>query len=272
MVEGDVGRGADSQRSELRILLLGDSLSFQGPQGIVTPTDPRLFPNVMVEQLSMELGRPVTVTGAAREGWTTRDAWWALTKDPHVFAEELPVTDALFIGVGGMDQLPTVMPTYLRDSIPYIRPGALRRKVRRAYRDLAPRSVALTGGLMRQLPQSATDRYLTRIVQAVRLISGNIPIVTFTPSPYGGRTYPSQKFHAAARRAMISWGINHQVAVLDIEEIVNRHTLVGDRNPDGMHWGWSTHQEVGTGIARLMIGEIASVGLPAHRFIENMDI
>jgi hypothetical protein len=271
VVEGDVGRVAQSQSSDYRILLLGDSLSFQGPQGIVSPADSRLYPNVMAEQLLPTLGRSVSITAAAREGWTARDAWWALTKDPHIFAEELPIANALLIGVGGMDQLPTVLPTYLRDSIPYLRPGGLRRKVRRAYRDMAPRAVALTGGLIRQLPQSATDRYLTRIVQAVRLVRGNIPILAFTPSPYGGVAYPSQKFHAAARRAMISWGINHQVAVLDIEEIVNRHTSAGDRNPDGMHWGWSTHQEVGTALARLMIAEIASVGLPAQRFIENMD-
>jgi diglucosylglycerate octanoyltransferase len=267
-----VSRGAGCARHDFRILLLGDSLSFQGPQGIVSPADPQLYPNVMAEQLSLTLGQPVSITGAAREGWTARDAWWALTKDPHIFAEELPVTDALFIGVGGMDQLPTVMPTFLRDSIPYLRPGGLRRKVRRVYRSAAPRAVAMTGGLLRQLPQSATDRYLTRIVQAVRMLRGNIPILAITPSPYGGTAYPSQKFHAAARRAMLSWGINHQVAILDIEEIVNRQATAGDRNPDGMHWGWSTHQEVGTALARLMNQEIASVGLPAHRFIENMDI
>ena len=243
MVEGDVGRVVQSQQPEYRILLLGDSLSFQGPQGIVSPADPRLYPRVLADELSKGMGCQVMITGAAREGWTARDAWWALTKDPSIFAEELAFTDAVLIGVGGMDQLPTVLPTYLRDSIPYLRPGGLRRKVRRVYRDMAPRAVALTGGLIRQLPQSATDRYLTRIVQAMRLVRGNIPILAFTPSPYGGVAYPSQKFHAAARRAMISWGINQQVTVLDIEEIVNRHTLMGDRNPDGMHWGWSTHRK-----------------------------
>ena len=68
------------------VLVLGDSLAFQGPQGIVAPTDARLFPNVAAADLSVKWGAPVEVDLVAREGWTSRDSWWALTKDPVVLA------------------------------------------------------------------------------------------------------------------------------------------------------------------------------------------
>ena len=239
-----------------RILTFGDSLTFQGPQGIVSARDERLFPQVVAQQVAEACQRDVIVDLSAREGWTARDAWWALTKDPIVFSEYLPRADAVLLCVGGMDQLPAVIPTYLRDSMPYIRSGSLRRKVRRAYRNSAPFIVAKTGGLMRQLPQQATNRYLTRIVQAVRAIRGDIPILAMTPSPYGGDTYPSQKFHLAARAAMLSWGAAEGVCTVDIENIVSQSRQLGESNPDGMHWGWATHQAVGQELAGVLAREV----------------
>ena len=119
------------------VLVLGDSLTFQGPQGIVAPTDPRLFPNLAAAQIAVQFGSPVKVDLVAREGWTSRDAWWALTKDPVVFGTYLTRASAVIIAVGGMDQLPAVIPTYLREGLPYLRPGSVRRRTRRLYRDLA---------------------------------------------------------------------------------------------------------------------------------------
>lgn len=249
MAKVNVSRGSEP----FRILLLADSLSFQGPQGIVFPHDARLYPQVMVSELSESWNRPVHVDTSAREGWTAREAWWALTKDPLVYGDWLTHAEAAIIGIGGMDQLPAVVPTYLRDSLPYIRPGALRRKVRRLYRDLTPKGIALTGGLIRQLPPEATSRYMTRMVQAIRAIRGDIPILAMTPSPYGGHAYPSQKFHAAARLSMLEWGNRSGVHVLDVEELVNQERARGGSNPDGLHWGWSTHQRVGTSLARILI-------------------
>ena len=235
-----------------RILTFGDSLTFQGPQGIVSPRDGRLFPQVVAQQVAEACQRDVTVDLSAREGWTARDAWWALTKDPIVFSEYLPRADAVLLLVGGMDQLPAAIPTYLRDSMPYIRSGSLRRKVRRAYRNSAPFIVSKTGGLMRQLPQQATDRYLTRIVQAVQAISGDIPIVAMTPSPYDSKYYPSQKYHAAARASALTWAASHGIPMVDIEKYVLKGLASGNANPDGMHWSWDTHQTVGKALAKVL--------------------
>ncbi|NQW32523.1 MAG: SGNH/GDSL hydrolase family protein [Actinomycetales bacterium] len=231
------------------VLVLGDSLTFQGPQGIVAPTNPQLFPNLAAAQIAVEFGSPMEVDLVAREGWTSRDAWWALTKDPVAFGTYLPRASAVIIAVGGMDQLPAVIPTYLREGMPYLRPGGVRRRTRQLYRDLAPKIVRATGGLMRQLPQSATDRYLTRIVQAVRAISGDIPIVAMTPSPYDSAYYPSQKYHDQARVSAFSWAACLGVPIVDIENPVLQGLSSGAANPDGMHWSWHTHEWVGSKLA-----------------------
>jgi lysophospholipase L1-like esterase len=242
----------DKLGSVRHLLVLGDSLAFQGPQGIVLPSDPRLFPNIAAAHLAVQLGTPFEVDLVAREGWTSRDSWWALTKDPVVFGTYLPRASAVIIEVGGMDQLPAVIPTYLREGMPYLRPGGLRRRTRRIYRELAPKIVGITGGLMRQLPQLATDRYLTRIVQAVRAISGDIPIVAMTPSPYDSTYYPSQKYHVAARASAFSWAASNGVPIVDIENHVLKGLASGSANPDGMHWSWETHELVAEALANAL--------------------
>ena len=242
----------DKPENVRHVLVLADSLAFQGPQGIVSPSDPRLFPNAAAFHLATKWGAPVEVDLVAREGWTSRDSWWALTKDPVVFGTYLPRASAVIIEVGGMDQLPAVIPTYLREGMPYLRPGGLRRRTRRLYRELAPKIVGLTGGLMRQLPQEATDRYLTRIVQAVRAVSGDIPIVAITPSPYNSAYYPSQKYHVAARASAIRWAASIGVPLVDIENHVLKGLSSGNANPDGMHWAWKTHELVGEALANAL--------------------
>lgn len=242
----------DKSENVRHVLVLADSLAFQGPQGIVTPSDPQLFPNIAAVHLADKLDAPLAIDLVAREGWTSRDSWWALTKDPVVFGTYLPRASAVIIEVGGMDQLPAVIPTYMREGMPYIRPGGLRRRTRRLYRELAPKIMGITGGLMRQLPQSATDRYLTRIVQAIRVVSGDIPIVAMTPSPYNSDYYPSQKYHAAARASAFKWAASLGVPIVDIEKYVLKGLASGNANPDGMHWAWETHNSVGEALAKAL--------------------
>ena len=169
------------------LFVVADSLAFHGPERIEQPTDDRLYPMVCARELGAE------VDLVAREGWTARDAWWALTKDPMAYGVYLPRADYVVIGVGGMDQLPASIPTWLRDSLPYVRPGGLRRRLRRAYRDLTPGVIRATGGRLRQLPQDATDRYLTRIIQTVRVLRPDVPVVLVAPTPYRSPYYPSYR-------------------------------------------------------------------------------
>jgi len=231
--------------------VLADSLAFHGPEQTESPLHPKLYPQVCATALAGD-GEEVGVDLVARQGWTARDAWWALTKDPMAFGVYVHRADWLVIGVGGMDHLPAAVPTWARDSIPYIRPGALRRVARRAYRTASPGIIRLTGGWMRQLPQSATDRYLSRIIEAVRHWRPGIPIALVGPSSHAAPTYPSQRHHERAVAAGRSWARAHGVAFVDVDEWVLPSLVAGTGNPDGMHWAWRVHEGVGQALARAL--------------------
>jgi len=218
----------------MTLLVLGDSLTFHGPDAAHPPSDPRLWPNLVCDQADV----------VAQIGWMTRDVWWALTRDPKVWGQYLPRAQALVIAVGGMDALPAAIPTYLRQGISYVRPGALRRQVRRLYLNASPLIIRTTGGPLRQLPQTATDHYLTRIVQAVRALYPTLPIVVITPPPHRAELYPSQRFFADSVAACHAWGARENVAIVDVTDAVREGLDRGTHNPDGMHFGWDTHAAV----------------------------
>lgn len=231
-----------------RVLVLGDSLTFHGPDMAHPPSDPRLWPNLMAEQLHVD------VDVAAQIGWTARDAWWALTRDPVIWGEYLPRADALVIAVGGMDSLPAVVPTYLRQGISYIRPGWVRRKVRATYLAASPKAIAALRGPWRQLPQAATDHYLSRIVQAVRTWYPDLPILFLTPCPHRAGLYPTQRFYRPAVEAAQRWSQREGVTLVDVTGAAQRGLDHGTGNPDGMHFGWQTHEEIGRIVARSLSG------------------
>lgn len=226
------------------VLVIADSLAFHGPAQPELLTHPDLYPNV----LGRELGVDVDVI--ARLGMTAREAWWALSKDPYVYSVLLPRADAVVLAVGNTDQLPASIPTYLRDGIAYLRPGWVRRHARRAYHRAHPYVVRATGGRLRVLPQRATDHYLTRCVEALRYYRPALPIVGVVPPPhtadYHGRV---SRPHAAAIAAAQAWGERVGVPLVDLNAIVRPHLGTERMNPDGMHWGWELHQEVGKAIA-----------------------
>ncbi|GAA3191538.1 hypothetical protein GCM10020255_091140 [Rhodococcus baikonurensis] len=89
---------ADGQRPVL--LVLADSLSYFGPKGGLAADHPRIWPNIVADELGWD------VELVARIGWTCRDAWWALTQDPRVWAA-VPRAGAVVFAVGGMDSLPS---------------------------------------------------------------------------------------------------------------------------------------------------------------------
>lgn len=236
------------------LLVLGDSLSFHGPERTEVPTHAGLYPNVC----AAALGPDVAVDLLARPGWTARDAWWALTKDPVAWGVYVPRADFLLLGVGGMDQLPAAVPTWVRDSLPYVRPGSLRRAARSAYLRATPPVIRAHGGRLRTLPQEATDRYLSRIVQAVRHWRPGIPIALIGPSPYDAPHYPSQRPHEAAREAARAWAAELGVGFVDADPLVLPSLADGTANPDGMHWSWQAHRSVGEAAARVLMPDAAA--------------
>lgn len=237
------------------VLVLADSLAFYGPERGEISTDPRLFPNVLASRLST-VDSPVTAEVVARVGWTSRDVWWAMTRDPYVYSVLLARADAVVLAVGGMDYLPTTVPTWLREGIRYLRPPALRRAVRTAYQRSQP--VAALHTPWRALPQALTDKYLANAVGGVRFFHPEVPVVGILPPPHQAAVYgcPSgePRGHGAAVAAARVWGRRLDVPMVDLPRIVWPHLLAGRANQDGMHYGWETHAEIGAALAEAIAG------------------
>lgn len=233
------------------LLVLGDSLSFHGPERAEPADDPRLWPNVAAAGLG---GRAELVAGI---GWTARHAWHALTHDPRVWTL-FPHVDALVLAVGGMDTLPSPLPTALRELIPALRPDGLRRAVRTGYRRAQPRlarvfAAALPGGGPVALPPHLTVRHLGMCRDAVLAIRPGIPVVAVLPPVHRAADYGGvHRGRPAAERATRAWAARTGTDLLDLERLVGEHVLAGRGNPDGMHWGWDAHRDVGRACAGLL--------------------
>lgn len=242
--KSNLGSTSDSFDGRPRsLLVLGDSLTFHGPVRKEPLSDQRLWPNVAAHALSL---RPEVF---ARAGWTARDGWWALTRDPRVWSV-LPAADALVLALGSMDAMPASIPLWLRESIPYVRPVPLRRTVRGTYRRIHPHAVTLTDGRWRQLPQRLTDTYLTKITTAVRAVRPSLPVVLIGPTPYDAANYPSLRPHLPAVEAGQAWAERSKVPYVDLDPIVGPELTAGRCNPDGLHWSWAVHAAVGEAVAK----------------------
>ena len=229
------------------ILVFGDSLAFHGPSAAETVTDDRLWPNVAASAL----GARADVV--ARLGWLTRDGWWAMTKDAYVYSVLLPRADAVVLALGTMDHLPASVPSYLREGIAYLRPGRLRRGVREAYLRVHPLGVRAWRGRLRMLPQRASDSYLTRSVRALRALFPGLPLIGIVPAPFAAcSNYPLTTTHLPAVEAARAWGHREGVQLLDLHAVAAPHFERRSHNPDGLHWSWELHAEVGAELARLL--------------------
>ncbi|MEV1291583.1 diglucosylglycerate octanoyltransferase [Pseudonocardia sp. NPDC049635] len=244
------------------LLVVADSLAFHGPDRPYPADEARLWPNVAAGHL----GGGVELV--ARAGWTARHAWAAITGDPRVWAA-LPRVDAVVLGVSGMDSLPSPLPTALRELIPVLRPPSLRRLVRSGYRRaqplLAPALARLPGGGPATLPPRLTVQYLERCRAGVHALRPELPVVAMLPSVHRAADYGLAHPHRAATEAAIrAWAAAAPaVSLLDVASLVAAHVLGGHGNPDGMHWGWAAHRDVGTALAAVVAGSPAGTGAPS---------
>ncbi|WP_371504923.1 diglucosylglycerate octanoyltransferase [Allokutzneria sp. NRRL B-24872] len=227
----------------MRLLALADSLAFHGPREAMPADDPRLWPNVAACLLG---GSSEIVAGF---GWTARDAWWAITRDPRVWAL-MPRIDALVLGVGSMDTLPSPLPTYLREGLRYLRPEGLRRRARETYLAAQPHLARLLGGRPVALPAGLSVAYLDKCLRGVRSLRPDLPVIAVLPSVHRCAAYGYvHTGRAPAASAISAWASTVDVPLLDLAALVRADVAAGRGNPDGVHWGWATHEAVGAALA-----------------------
>ena len=241
------------------LLVLADSLAFHGPERGEPANEPRLWPNVAAVALG---GHAELLAGY---GWTARHAWRALTHDPRIWSV-MPTVDALVLGVGGMDTLPSPLPTALRELIPTLRPESLRRAVRSGYLAAQPalaRSLArLPGGGPVALPPRLTVSHLESCRRAVTTLRPGIPVVALLPSVHRAAAYGFvHTGRPAAERATRAWAAATGVTLLDLPELVAEHIRSGAGNPDGIHFGWDAHRRIGDALAE-MLAPLLAVDAP----------
>src|SRR5690606_32370542 len=242
-----------------RVVVLGDSLSFHGPDSGHPSDEPRLWPNVCARALG---GEAVLFAGF---GWTARDAWWALIGDPRLWAE-LHRADVVVLAVGSMDSVPSPLPRYLRTGLRYLRPDGLRRVARGGYRAVQPLLARLTRGRPAVLPARLTERYLDTAVGALRVLRPDLPVVGWLPSVHRSASYGGVHTERAVTHARLAaWAARTDVPMLDLPAVIAEHVLGGHGNPDGMHWGWEGHAAVGRAMAERiapLLGGVAASSVP----------
>jgi hypothetical protein len=240
------------EQSPRQILVLSDSLAFHGPGLGELTTEPRLWPNVLASALT-DRGRPARATVFGRRGWTARDAWFAITRDPYLYSVLLPQADVVVLAVGGMDYLPTILPMHLREGIRLLRPEPVRRVSTLAFRRAQPYGSRLLGGRWRNLPQSLTDHYLSRCVAGVRHFHPSTRIVGVVPPSHDAPGYGRVTAgHQRAIDAALRWGERDGITLLRFDEWVAQFIGTPGMNPDGLHWGWECHAAVGQHAAELI--------------------
>ncbi|WP_414689526.1 diglucosylglycerate octanoyltransferase [Nocardia sp.] len=229
------------------LIVVADSLAYFGPKGGLPADHPRIWPNLVAAELDWD----VELVG--RIGWTTRDAYWALIGDPRIWAA-VPKASAVVFAVGGMDTLPSPLPTALRELIRYIRPPALRRVVRNVYNWLQPKLSKL--GRPVALPPKLSVDYLEQSRQALSQLRPDLPFVAVLPSVHNCDAYG--RVHSGrprAEKALRAWSEQTSVPLVDLGEAVRENIFSGDANPDGIHWGWDGH----TAVANAMVKTLQEV-------------
>lgn len=239
----------------VRLVVIGDSTSFIDHRGPQLPDEPTLYPNVVARSLAAALDRRVTVVNLARAGQTVRDAARMVTKDRHAQFEVLAEADAVVIGVSSFDHAPGGVPQAVEALVPYLRPAAVRRRVRAGLRAAYPRIVALTGGRLRRTPRAEFPRLYDQLLLMVRSLAQGAAGVVLGPTSHRADYYAHRHpEHAAAQAQQFEIAAAHGFPTVACWPLVLPHA---DRlNPDGIHWPPAAHQAVGEALAAALLPQL----------------
>ncbi len=242
--EDEQTASADEPARRLVLLVVADSLAYFGPKGGLPADHPKIWPNLVAAELDWD----VELVG--RIGWTCRDAYWALIGDPRIWAS-VPKAGAVVFAVGGMDTLPSPLPTALRELIRYVRPTWLRRVVRGTYNWLQPKLAKL--GRPVALPPRISVDYLDQSREALAQLRPELPFVAVLPSVHNCDAYGRvHRGRPRAVKALQAWSERTSVPLVDLGEAVRDNIFSGDANPDGIHWGWAGHSAVANAMVKTL--------------------
>jgi lysophospholipase L1-like esterase len=239
----------------LRLVVLGDSLSFHGPAGPLPLADPRLYPNLLGERLAAGTGRPWDVTVVARAGWGVREAWYALQRDVHLQQQVLVGADAVVLGVGSSDSLSVGVPRPLMAALPFLRPTPLRRRIRRLVDRHHHRLIAVTGARLRYTPPSVYAHGWRKSIEALRLFAPGAALCAVEPAIHVARYYARRHPHHARTVGLTrDLAAALDVATVDLAKLMRPH--IGSLNPDGIHWSFELHAAVAEAMAGALLGQL----------------
>lgn len=240
-----------------RLVVLGDSLAFHGPEGPVPLADERLYPNHLRRRLSEVTGDAWTCTVVARAGWGMREIWLALQRDVHLQQEVLVGADAVVMAAGSVDTLPVGVPRGLLATLPFVRPTPLRRRLRRWIDAVHPDLVRATNARLRYTPRSVYRHAWPKSVDAVRLFTRDAPLCAVLPAVHLGDYYAgSRRHHPEVRRVTAALAAERGVPLVDLATLGEPYL---DRmNPDGLHWSWEQHEAVADAMADVLLDALKS--------------
>lgn len=250
----------------LRLVVLGDSTAFTDHRGPQLPTEPTLYPNVAARRLSEALGREVAPVIIARAGTTIRDVHRTVTKDRHVMFDVLLGADAVVVGFGGFDHAPGGVPPMIDVMVPFLRPPALRRRVRTVLSAAYPRIVRATGHRLTRTHRGTFDELYDDLFVHVRGLTRGAPGVALGPTSHHGASWygDGHPLHARREAEQLAIAARHGYATRTVWDLVEPH--VADLNVDGIHWPAAVHAEVGAVVADLLLhqltGEAPLPGIP----------
>lgn len=240
-----------------RVVVLGDSLTFHGPEGPVPLGDGRLYPNLLAARLGDVTGAPWDVQVWARAGWGVRELWLALQKDVHLQQQLLLGADAVVVGLGSVDALSVGVPRWVVMALPYLRPTRLRRAVRRAIDRAHPRVVRATGGVWSFTPPGVIRHCWAKSIDGIRLFAPSAALCAVLPARhravyYGGVATHHARVHGLLRDMAAARG----VAEVDLAALSEPH--LDALNRDGAHWGWALHADVAEAMAAALVPQLAA--------------
>lgn len=239
-----------------RLAVIADSLSFHGPEGPLPLADARLYPNRLGARLAAATGEPWDVAVVARAGWGVREGWLALQRDVHLQQQVLLHADAVVHGLGSSDSLSVGVPRPLMAVLPFVRPTALRRAVRRAIDRHHHRLVALTAARVRYTPLPVYRHAWRKSVEALRLFAPDAALCAVGPAVHRSPRYAFRHpFHAAVAAETRQLAAKLDVALVELAPLLAPH--LDDLNPDGLHWPFAAHDDVAEALAAALLPRLA---------------